>query len=210
MQTSTMSSKADDRGARIAIFASGGGSNALRFMEYFEHHPSINVSLVVANKYDAGVLGHAFRHNVPSLILNKNLLNDGRVLQATLDALRIDFVVLAGFLLMIPQYLIDRYPNRIVNIHPALLPKYGGKGMYGMNVHRAVREAGERESGITIHFVNEHYDEGRIIAQFSVALDDHDTPETIAKKVQELEHAHYPAVVEETINHQSGYPRSDN
>ena len=195
-----MSSEASSQPkTRIAIFASGSGSNALKFMETFADHPSIEVSLIVANKPDAGVLKHAAKFHVPSIVITKRLLSQEDLMMPVFRTFGIDFIVLAGFLLMIPEYLVRSFNDRMVNIHPALLPKYGGKGMYGMNVHNAVRDANEQYSGITIHWVNEHYDEGGIIAQYKVELSPDDEPSDIARKVQVLEHEYYPKVVESVI-----------
>lgn len=199
-QTNTMSSGPDQpRHTRIAIFASGTGSNALKILETFQDHPTIKVGLVVSNNPDAGVLKHAHAFHTPALVITRRLLNDEEFMTTILDDQRIDVIVLAGFMLLIPSYLVKRYPNRIVNIHPALLPKFGGKGMYGMHVHRAVKEAGEAVSGISIHYVNEHYDEGQLIAQYEVGLDPGDSPESIARKVQVLEHKYYPVEIERVI-----------
>ena len=170
-----MSSEASNA-FNIAIFASGSGSNALKIIEYFEDRDDVNVVLVVANKPTAGVLQHAHRNQIPSIVLTKRMINDSEKLIPLLQHFNVDFIALAGFLLLIPSFLVEAFPNRIVNIHPALLPKYGGKGMYGMNVHRAIKEAGETESGMTVHFVNTHYDEGAIIAQFSTNLEPGDSP----------------------------------
>ncbi len=190
---------AANRPTNIAIFASGGGSNALRIIEHFEHNESVNVSLVIANKPHAGVLNHAHDHHIPSLVITKRLLNNQAIMNSVLDAFAIDFVALAGFLLLMPAYIVERFEGKIVNIHPALLPKYGGKGMYGMHVHRAVKENGETVSGPTIHFVNTKYDEGNIIYQATTPLEPSDTPEDIAAKVLRLEHRFYPRVIEHLI-----------
>ena len=143
----------------IAIFASGTGSNAKKIVEYFKDHEQIKVSLIVSNKKDALVLDMARSHNIPTLVIDRDHFYNSEDILKEFLIYRIDLIVLAGFLLLIPKYLIREFNNRIINIHPALLPKYGGKGMYGMNVHRAVKAANEKESGITIHFVNEKYDE---------------------------------------------------
>ena len=193
-----MSSEASNS-FNIAIFASGSGSNALKIIEYFESREDVNVALVVANKPTAGVLQHAHRNQIPSIVFTKRMINDSETLLPVLHHFSIDFIALAGFLLLIPSFLVEAYPNRIVNIHPALLPKYGGKGMYGMNVHRAVKEAGESKSGMTVHFVNTQYDEGAIIAQFSTALESDDTPEEIAARVLKVEHEHYAPTIDQVI-----------
>lgn len=188
----------------IAIFASGAGSNALRIITHFQDHPSIRVTIVVCNNPHAGVLAHAHQHHIPSLVITRRLLNDRVWLTRLLQSLGVDYIVLAGFLLLIPEYLIDLFPGRIINIHPALLPKYGGKGMYGMQVHEAVKAADEKETGITIHLANKNYDEGEILFQERVKIGIQDTPEEIAQKVHVLEHAWYPKVIEEWILTNSG------
>lgn len=183
---------------RIAIFASGTGSNAGKIMEYMRGHARLEVVLVVCNKPGAGVINIAAEYGVPVLMIEKETFFRGN---AYLDELRlrhqIDLIVLAGFLWKVPSALVEAYPGRIVNIHPALLPKYGGKGMYGHHVHAAVIAAGESESGITIHLVNERYDEGKILFQANCTVEASDTPDILAQKVHALEHAHYPRVVEE-------------
>jgi len=183
----------------IAIFASGAGSNAQKIIEHFEGNPHIKVSLIVCNKPAAGVLGIASAHCIPSLIIEKEKFfrKDGYV--AELKEARIDFIVLAGFLWKIPQSLIDAYRNKIINIHPALLPKFGGKGMYGANVHGAVIAAGEKESGITIHYVDEHYDNGDIIFQAKCNVTPEDTADSLAQKIHALEHKHFPKVIEKIV-----------
>lgn len=160
----------------------------------------IEVSLIVSNKAKAHILKRAQNHNIPDLFISKKQFQDAKTILNILTKHQIDMIVLAGFLLLIPAYLVNAYPNKIINIHPALLPKFGGKGMYGMNVHKAVADAGENKSGPTIHYVNEHYDEGNIIAQFKVAIEPEDTPDIIAKKVLALEHKYYPEVIEELLS----------
>ncbi len=183
----------------IAIFASGSGSNALRIIEYFADHEDIHVALVITNRPTAGVLQHAHKHQIPAAVLTKRMINNREALISLLNNYAIDFIALAGFLLLVPSFLVESYEGRIVNIHPALLPKYGGKGMYGMHVHRAVKEAGETESGMTVHFVNSEYDEGAIVAQYSTPLEPQDNPEDIAAKVLKVEHAYYAPTIESVI-----------
>jgi len=183
----------------IAIFASGSGSNARKIMEYFQSSGVGRVVLVVCNRKNAGVIGIAAEFGVPVQMIDRNLFYESERLLDVLESYRTDFIALAGFLWLIPGYLIKAYPDRIVNIHPALLPKYGGHGMYGHHVHEAVKAAGDQESGPTIHFVNEHYDEGDIIFQTSCRLSPEDTPEDIARKVLSLEHEHYPRVIEQLL-----------
>jgi phosphoribosylglycinamide formyltransferase 1 len=177
---------------RIAIFASGAGSNAEKIIKSAD---AFEIGLVVSNKQDAGVLRIAASNNIPTLVIEKEKFFRGDGYVDELRKAGIDFIVLAGFLWKIPSLLIDAYPKKIINIHPALLPKYGGKGMYGMHVHEAVIAAGEKESGITIHYVDEHYDNGDVILQKKCAVEVAETPASLAKKVQELEHRYFPAVV---------------
>lgn len=184
---------------RIAIFASGTGSNARKIIEYFQNKTDITVSLVLSNKVTAPVLNMAQDHGIDTLTLTRKEFYETEHLLAQLHQNEIDFIVLAGFLWLVPSYLVKAYPRKIVNIHPALLPKFGGKGMYGHRVHEAVKKAAEKESGITIHFVNEAYDEGDIIFQSSCRLDPQDEPEAIAKKVLRLEHEHFAPVIEQLI-----------
>ncbi|AFL82992.1 phosphoribosylglycinamide formyltransferase, formyltetrahydrofolate-dependent [Belliella baltica DSM 15883] len=183
---------------KIAILASGSGSNAEKIMEYFSKTEKAQVSLVASNKKEAFVLERAKKYNVPSFTFSKKELESG-MLTAKLLSLEIDLVVLAGFLLKIPDEFIKNFPDKIVNIHPALLPKHGGKGMYGMYVHQAVKDAGDKETGITIHLVNENYDEGKVIFQAGVEVLEKDSPEDIANKVHELEHKYFPNVIESLL-----------
>ena len=187
----------------IAIFASGAGSNAQKIIDRFRKNQSIKISLIVCNKEGAGVLSIAKKENIPSLLINKNIFFNEGAYVSDLEKQHIDFIVLAGFLWKIPPALINAYTNKIINIHPALLPKYGGKGMYGSHVHEAVIAAGEKESGITIHYVDELYDHGRVIFQSACAVETFDTAATLAEKIHALEHEHYPRVVEEVIDLQN-------
>ena len=184
---------------RIAIFASGSGSNAENIIRYFSDNKSVKVVLVLSNQSRSGVLIRAQLHNIPTFIFTKDDLNECTKVHDVLKDYNASMIVLAGFLLKIPLYMIKAYPNSILNIHPALLPKYGGKGMYGMNVHRAVVENNEQKSGITIHYVNENYDEGAIIFQATCHIDEHDLPEDVKTKVQALELRHFPSVIESII-----------
>jgi phosphoribosylglycinamide formyltransferase-1 len=181
---------------KLAIFASGNGSNAEKIIEYFADHQVIEVALIVSNKADAGVLNIAKRYAIAANVISVKDLNRSEVMLAKLQEKEIDFVILAGFLLKIPDFLIQKFDRRIVNIHPALLPKFGGKGMYGIHVHQAVKTANESETGMTIHFVNEHYDEGQIILQKSCAVHPNDTVEDIAKNVLQLEHTYFAPEIE--------------
>jgi formyltetrahydrofolate-dependent phosphoribosylglycinamide formyltransferase len=179
----------------IAIFASGAGSNAQQIIKQFSNSAFINISLIVCNKPGAGVLQIAEKAGIPSLLIEKEQFFNGDNYFPELKKHHIDFIVLAGFLWKMPAALINAYPKKIVNIHPALLPKYGGKGMYGHYVHEAVIAARENESGITIHFVDELYDHGEIIFQATCEVTQHDTAETLAQKIHVLEHANYPGVI---------------
>lgn len=183
---------------KIAIFASGGGSNAQAIIEHFEHSNSAEIRLVVTNNASAYVLERAEKHGIPSYIHQKEDILNGK-LESVLKEFQIDFIVLAGYLKKISPELVKLYPNRIVNIHPALLPAYGGKGMYGMHVHRAVFNAKEKISGITIHYVNENYDEGNTIEQQQCDITNCETPEEIGKAVLKLEHQYYPKAIERLL-----------
>jgi phosphoribosylglycinamide formyltransferase-1 len=185
---------------QIAIFASGAGSNAARIIDYFRAHPSIKISLIVCNKPGAGVLDIAAKEHIPVLLIEKERFFRGDAYISDLQKLNINFVILAGFLWKIPGALVREYRGRIINIHPALLPKYGGKGMYGRLVHEAVIAAGEKESGITIHYVDELYDHGQVIFQASCTIEEKDTPETLAHKVHLLEYEHFPRIIGELLN----------
>ena len=187
----------------IAIFASGSGSNAESIINYFSKKTDIDVSLIVSNKSDAYVLTRAKNHNLDTLILDKAHFNSDKRMLDNLSKYNIDFIILAGFLWLVPAYLVKAFPHRIINIHPALLPDYGGKGMYGKRVHQAVFDNNERTSGMTIHYVDEHYDEGHIIFQEKVELQASDTPDIIAQKVLELEHRHYARIIESIIIEQT-------
>ena len=177
---------------QIAIFASGNGSNTEAIIAYFKAHAAVKVALVVTNNPEAGVIKIAHSNKIISAIVSKAALNDPEILGRLLEALNIDMIVLAGFLQLIPAYLLQRYPQRIINIH--------GIGMYGMKVHQAVLSNGDRETGITIHFVNEHYDEGEVILQKTTAIGADDTPETVARKVQLLEHHWFPKTIEQLLS----------
>ena len=188
---------------QLAIFASGTGSNAARIIDYFRHHPDIKVGLIVCNKPGAGVLNIAERERVAVLMIEKERFFRGDGYVGELKKRDIDLVVLAGFLWKIPVTLIRAYPGKIMNIHPALLPKYGGKGMYGRFVHEAVIAASDKETGITIHYVDEQYDHGQPIFQAKVVVEPGDTPETLAKKVHLLEYEHFPRIIEEVMHLQN-------
>ncbi len=184
----------------IAVFASGSGTNAENIMRHFSGSPLARVALLVADNPDAYALQRAGRFGVPTIVVPRaDFRSGGAEALAALDRHRIDYIVLAGFLSLVPAAIIDAYRGRIVNVHPALLPAYGGKGMYGDRVHRAVIENGERESGITIHHVDEVYDSGSTIAQYRVAVAPDDTPETLAAKIHVLEYEYFPEVIEQEV-----------
>ncbi|MDD5150354.1 MAG: phosphoribosylglycinamide formyltransferase [Flavobacterium sp.] len=183
---------------KIVIFASGSGTNAENIIKHFGNKDCGTVISVFTNNPNAKVIERAKNFQVPTEIFSKEELSEGKVLQK-LNAIQPDWIILAGFLLKLPENFIKQYPNKILNIHPALLPKYGGKGMYGMNVHKAVVDNCEKETGITIHFVNENYDEGNIIFQKSVDLSGTETPEIVAEKIHELEQKYFPNVIEKLL-----------
>jgi phosphoribosylglycinamide formyltransferase-1 len=184
----------------IAILASGAGSNAKKILEHFSDRMDIAVRLIVSNKQEAGVLNIAKGASIDTFVVTRGSFYSSTDLLVELDKRNIDFIVLAGFLWLIPPYLIKHYPDRIINIHPALLPKYGGKGMYGHFVHEAVHLAKDTQSGITIHYVNEKYDEGSIVFQERCEIFPSDQPEDIARKVQVLEHSYYPTVIDQLVS----------
>ena len=184
---------------RIAIFASGSGSNAQKIMEHFKYSDDAEIALVLSNNPDAYVLQRADNFEIPSHIFDRNDFYQTDEVVDILNRLEIDIVVLAGFLWLVPENLLKAYPNKIINIHPSLLPKHGGKGMYGDRVHKAVLAAGDEEHGITIHFVNENFDEGEVIYQGRFKVEAEDTLETIKFKGQQLEHLHYPKVIENLV-----------
>ena len=183
----------------IALFSSGNGTNAENIAKYFDKSTQINVSMIVSNKQDAFVHQRAKVLSIPSYTFTKEEVMEGTKLLELLNDNNIEYIILAGFLLKVPDTLIDNYPKRIINIHPALLPKHGGKGMYGDNVHKKVIEVGDTKSGITIHYVNEKYDEGEIIFQASCDVLSQDTYEDVADKVHKLEYAHFPRIIKEVI-----------
>ncbi len=183
----------------LAIFASGRGSNALKIIEHLKTHPTIKVVLIISNKKEAKVLDIAKQHNIKNHVVNRDDFYKNKNILKKLSKNGVNWIVLAGFLWLVPAYIVNIYPYRILNIHPALLPKYGGKGMYGINVHRAVKTSNEKESGISIHYVNAQYDEGDIIFQAKCSIEPTNTVEDIAQKVLQLEHHFFPSVVEASI-----------
>ena len=184
---------------KIAIFASGSGSNAENIARYFSGSREVEISLILSNRKDAFVHERAKKLGIPSYTFHKNEFDEGDLILETLRQYEIDFIVLAGFLLKVSQPILEAFPNRIINIHPALLPKFGGKGMYGDRVHQAVIDAGEKVSGISIHYVNEHYDEGNIIFQATCEVLPDDTADNVARKVHELEYKHFPEIIEKVV-----------
>ncbi len=183
----------------IAIFASGNGTNAERIAKYFAENPNVSVRIILTNNPKAFVIERAKKLNIPAFVFDKDtFFKTDEVLQVLLNK-KTDLVVLAGFMWLVPGYLIQAYPGKIINIHPALLPKYGGKGMYGHHVHEAVLKNREKTSGITIHYVNEKYDEGQIILQKEIPVLENDTPDTLASRIHELEYEYYPRVIEELL-----------
>lgn len=189
----------DQKMKRLAIFASGNGSNAQAIADYFSKSTDARVVLILSNREDAFVLQRATVLNIPVRVFNRIDFYGTEVITRLLIDQHIDMIVLAGFLWLLPASLINAFPDRIINIHPALLPKFGGKGMYGSKVHSAVIEAGEKESGISIHLVNENYDQGKIIFQARCSVEKEDTPETLAAKIHVLEHAHFPAIIYQVL-----------
>ncbi|MBU0764411.1 MAG: phosphoribosylglycinamide formyltransferase [Bacteroidetes bacterium] len=190
---------------RLAIFASGSGTNAENIVRYFRDHSTISVTCILTNNPKAGVTERAERLGIPYMVFTREQFLHSSTVLDHLSGMEIDYLILAGFLWLIPQRYLAAFPDRIINIHPALLPAYGGKGMYGMNVHIAVKENGEKETGISIHFVNERYDEGKIIFQAGCPVEETDAPEDIAHRVHQLEYMHYARVIEEVISKQKGF-----
>lgn len=189
-----------DKKIKLALFASGTGSNVARIVDYFRQSSRVECSLIVCNKQGAGVLQIAEKEGIDTVLLDKETFFRGDAYTGFLHEAGIDWIILAGFLWKIPPALIRAWPEHIINIHPALLPAYGGKGMYGRHVHEAVLQNGEKESGITIHLVDEQYDHGRTLFQARCPVEPGDTPETLAKRVQALEHTHFPRVIEELVS----------
>jgi phosphoribosylglycinamide formyltransferase 1 len=184
---------------RIAIFASGSGTNAEEILSYFKNHPAIEIGILLSNNPDAYALERANRFNVTPITFTRENFQNAEFMLPILREKKISHIVLAGFLWLIPQYLVNAFPDKIINIHPALLPKFGGKGMYGLKVHEAVRASGDSETGITIHLVNTQYDEGKVLFQAKCSLEQNYSAEKIQQCVQELEYKHYPQVIEKWI-----------
>ena len=184
---------------RIVVFASGSGTNAENIINYFKKTDFASVTLLLSNNKEAKVLERVKKYSIPSLVFTKNELNKTDLIAKTLHNERPDLIVLAGFLLKFPENILNIFSNKVINIHPALLPKFGGKGMYGMRVHEKVIENSEKETGITIHYVNKNYDEGAIIFQKSFLLSQNDTARTVAEKIHDLEHEYFPKVIHELL-----------
>lgn len=183
---------------KMAILASGTGTNAERIARYFAEKKTAEVALIITNKEQAGVIKRAEQLHIPCRLITSKEFKEGKACDVLFEQ-QIDFIVLAGFLLRVPDDILHHFPNRIVNIHPSLLPKYGGKGMYGSHVHEAVLASGDKESGITIHYIDEHYDEGDVILQVQCPVLPDDTPETLAARVHQLEYEHFPKVIEKLM-----------
>jgi phosphoribosylglycinamide formyltransferase-1 len=184
---------------RLIIFASGSGTNAQNIIQHFKYHKLVKVVLVLTNNKDAKVLDRCKVLKTNSLVFSKDELMSAKSVNEVLKQEKPDLIILAGFLLKFPEFILKEFPNKVINLHPALLPKYGGKGMFGLHVHKAVIANNEKETGITFHYVNENYDEGAIIFQKSVSLEANETPDTVAKKIHELEHAYFPKVIEDLL-----------
>ncbi len=198
---------------RVAIFASGEGTNTQHLIDYFSEK-DVTIGMIVCNNPNANVLKRAEKHSIPSILISKEWFYNGNTVLSEWTPLekkllyeKIDLIVCAGFLWKIPDNILHAFPNKIVNIHPALLPKFGGKGMYGLSVHKAVIETGEKESGITVHYLNEHYDEGEIILQKKCEVKKEDTPESLAQKVRMLEHEWYPKIIEQLLKAHPSLPQ---
>jgi phosphoribosylglycinamide formyltransferase-1 len=188
---------------KIIVFASGSGTNAENIIQYFNNKEIAKVVSVFTNNPSAKVIDRAKKYQIPTEIFSKEELFDKKVLQK-IQEIDPDLIVLAGFLWKFPEHIIEQYPHKIINIHPALLPNYGGKGMYGIHIHRAIVNNKEKETGISIHYVNEHYDEGGIIFQKNVALTENDTPETVAEKIHELEQQYFPEIIHQLLKKEIG------
>jgi len=184
---------------RLAIFASGEGTNAQNFIDYYKNRKDVSITIILSNKREAGVLKRAAAANIKTIIVDKETFYKSDLILEELKS-KVDFIVLAGFLWMVPDNIIKAFAGKMVNIHPALLPSYGGKGMYGSKVHEAIIANKEKESGISIHFVNEKYDEGKIIFQAKCLIEASDTPEILAKKIHELEYKYYPIIVDKLLH----------
>lgn len=198
-----MSNPADIKEKKIVVFASGSGTNAENIIKFFQKSPNASVVAVFSNKRSAKVLKRAHDLNVKALHFDRDSLYNSHDVLHILNDINPDLIVLAGFMWIFPEDILKKFPNKIVNIHPALLPKYGGKGMYGMNVHEAIIHNKEKESGISIHYVNENYDEGEVIFQAKTEISEEDTPETLAQKIHKLEYKHFPEILQQLLQKKS-------
>ena len=187
---------------KIAIFASGAGSNAEKIIQHLKESDKVEIAFILSNKEEAKVLQIAKNNNINAIYMNRDSFNNEQLLLALLNEHQVSHIILAGFRLLIPSFLVMQFPHRIINIHPSLLPKFGGKGMYGMNVHKAVIEAKEEFSGITIHELNQEYDKGKIIFQAQCPVEKEDTPESLASRIHTLEHKFFPSIIEEFVLNQ--------
>lgn len=183
---------------KIAILASGTGSNAAAIIDFLKDDRFLEVTLIMTNNPNAGVIGIADKHNIPCVVTDREEFNNSTIIDVFMD-FEIGFIVLAGFLWLVPPLLVKKFEKKMINVHPALLPRFGGKGMYGMHVHQAVSDSGENTTGITVHYVNDQFDEGTIIAQFFVSIEPHEAPVDIASKIKKLEHAYFPVTVRNTV-----------
>lgn len=184
---------------KIAIFASGTGSNTAQLIKHFKTHPSIQIGLIISSSAKAPVIKIAEENSIPFSVVNRSLLANNSYMLSLLNLYDVEFIVLAGFVMLIPPFLVKQFDQKMINIHPALLPKYGGKGMFGLAVHQAVISSGDPESGITIHYVNEMYDQGKVIFQATCKVDRRDNAEKLSKKIQELEHKYLPEWTEKLV-----------
>ncbi len=198
-----MSNSAHNVKKKIVVFASGSGTNAENIIKYFQKSPDASVVAVLSNKRSAKVLKRAHDLKVKALYFDRDSLYNSYDILHILNDINPDLIVLAGFMWIFPEDILKRYPNKIINIHPALLPKYGGKGMYGMNVHEAIIQNKEKESGISIHYVNKNYDEGEVIFQAKTKISEKDTPDTLAEKIHTLEHKHFPEIIQQLLQKKS-------
>lgn len=194
----------DSKKFTLVIFASGSGSNAVKIIEYAKKHHIFTVKAVFSNNKNAPVLQKASEKQIEITAFTRDEFYHSNKIKDQLNQIAPDLIVLAGFMWIFPQFILDQFPGKVINIHPSLLPKYGGKGMYGDHVHKAVLANREKQSGITIHYVNEHYDEGQIIAQYETNIDQQETLESLKKKIQQLEHHYYPHVIHQILNQQNG------
>jgi phosphoribosylglycinamide formyltransferase-1 len=188
--------------SNVVLFASGSGTNAENIALFFRDNPDMYVSYILSNRSNAGVLDRAKKLNIKTMVFDREMFVNSDTVLSFLKDISADLIVLAGFLWLVPKHIVKAFPNRIINIHPALLPKYGGKGMYGDRVHQMVIENGEKESGITIHYVNEKYDDGDVIFQARCPVEKNDTPQTLARKIHDLEYKYYPEIVQKVLNQQ--------